>query len=198
MRVFTISSSVQEGATVETLEIKSANTKIPVLQVGENGRGRELSSVPVQLLPADFAKWQAGERVSIFHCTLGETKSGKPKIIQTLGSTDHNQALVVLKTPIGFRGGNSHTGGRADDWTEENPKYLPFPAKILASGQIAQGTAGAMGSGSQYVAIVPAKTIFRTRISGRLYGAEGTHYHNFDGAKISRYTTQEIEMLDYV
>ena len=153
MRIFTINSSVSEGAQVRTLEIKGANVKIPVLQVGEEGRGRKLASLPVQLLPADFAKWQAGEAVRVFHANIGETKSGKPKIFQTLGSTDHTQAICVFETPIGFRGGNSHTGARADDWTEESPKFLPFPAKILASGEIAQGTAGAMGSGQQHIAL---------------------------------------------
>lgn len=199
MRIFTIDSAVSEGAKVETLEINGANVSIPVIYVGESGRGSKLGSVPVHLLPAQHAAWQRGETVVIYNCTMGQTKSGRHKIIETPGSSDNQaQCMVVFRTPIGFRGSNSHTGGRAADYSEENRSFLPFPGNILASGVISQGAAGRMVSGDQYVAIMPKDIIFRTSIMGRLYGAEGVHYHVFNGETILRMTPEEMEIADLI
>jgi hypothetical protein len=128
---------------------------------------------------------------------LGLTKSGKHKIIHAESSASDEDCLVVLATSIGFRGGNSHTGDRAEDWSPENDNFAPFPGTKLATGTIAQGDAGNMGSGSQLIACVPVRTIFRTHMSGRLYGIAGTHYHFFDGERITRFTAEERDLLDF-
>lgn len=198
MRIFTICGGVEAGAQIQTLELKSGGVKIPAIQVGESGRGRKLVSIPVHLLPLDHQKWAAGENVRVFSGTVGLTKSGNPKIYQTAEPTTGQTALVVLETGIGFRGGNQHTGGRVPEYDPKNPVFKPFPGEILATGHIAQGDAGGMGSGDQIVAVVPMGEWFRTRKTGRLYGADGIHYHLFTGEAVERYSTEEAELLDLI
>ena len=51
MRVFTINSGeVVEGGRVTTFTLKGAGVSIPAIIVGEEGRGRKLGVLPVQLL----------------------------------------------------------------------------------------------------------------------------------------------------
>lgn len=76
------------------------------------------------------------------------------------------------------------------------PRFHPFPGEILAKGVIAQGGAGAMGSGDQYVAVLPKGTWFRTSYSGRLYGAPAAHYYLWDGQRLMVVTWEERQLLD--
>ncbi|MFA7177996.1 MAG: hypothetical protein WC114_12165 [Smithellaceae bacterium] len=142
---------------------------------------------------------------------VGKTKAGKPKLLARQSADSSALAIVVLRTKIGFRGGNSHTGDRrgwrcskygcaargegaapdacpecgAGGW-DGGPKndFGPFPGEILAEGMIAQGDAGRMGNGRQLVAVVPKGIVFRTSYSGRLYGNPSAHYYVFTGEKI--------------
>ena len=54
-RVFTIANgNVTEGAAIRTLKLKGAGIEIPVIMVGEEGRGRERGVVPIGgTLPTD-------------------------------------------------------------------------------------------------------------------------------------------------
>lgn len=126
---------------------------------------------------------------------LGQTQSGKPKLVT--GDDSSTDCLVVLRTQIGYRGGNSLTGDRTDpgkpevgNWgdpgyqPEVPAQFAPFPGRILATGTIAQGAAGRAGSGDQHVAVLPKGAIFRTAYSGRLYGGPSHHYFFWDGQKI--------------
>ncbi len=55
MKVFTIASGeVTEGARVDSFTLKGAGVTIPAIIVGEEGRGRKLGIVPVQLLPNSY------------------------------------------------------------------------------------------------------------------------------------------------
>src|SRR5690606_27814059 len=166
MKVFTIESGkVIEGAELVTFALKNADVSIPAIIVGEEGRGRQLGVLPVQLTEEQFKKWRAGETVIIKNARVSETKSGKPKLIETEDS-NNEKVIVVFRTQIGFRGSNGHTG----DGDE------PFPGDILVCGVIAQGDAGRMGSGDQLVAVIPKNTVFSTIYSGRLYGEPSEHY----------------------
>jgi hypothetical protein len=156
---------------------------------------------------------------------VGTTRSGQPKLIREQRADDE-YCLVVFRTGIGFRGGNSHTGdrngkyridvygdGRIEGVTMEEAQahavlhgvhldnvkpdgFLPFPGKTLLSGIISQGEAGRTGSGEQLVAVMPRGVVFRTSLSGRLYGNPGSHYYRFDGDSIQAVTWDERVAAD--
>ena len=202
MKVFTIESGIDtEGARVESFTLKGAGITIPAIIVGEKGRGRRLGVLPVQLLPDSYKEWQEKGEAMIHSAEVGETRAGKPKLIESSRITDTEKCICVFRTMIGYRGANEHTGGR-DGRTEKNylgeerPTFHPFPGEILCKGVIAQGDAGRMGSGEQLVAIMPANTVFRTGYSGRLYGAPSAHYYLYRDGEILSATWEEIEVAD--
>ena len=223
MRLYTISNGiVTEGATVEELHIESANIDIPAIIVGESGRGRSRGVIPVQLSGGLYSEWNTNKKVTILDAKLGETKKGKPKLFT--GTNEYvDDILVVFRTPIGYRGSNSHTGDRVgyvcsecnkiietDEALKECPicgyksawdyavtlKFHPFPGKIISEGTIAQGDAGRMGSGDQIVAIIKPNIVFRTGYSGRLYGGHAAHYYNWDGDKLIGLTWDDRVVSD--
>ena len=191
MKIFTIASGeVSEGARVDSFTLKGAGISIPAILVGEEGRGRKLGVLPVQLLPDNYKKWQEERAISIYSAEVGETKTGKPKLIETSEITDTEKCICVFRTKIGFRGSNRHTGDMLGD------EFLPFPGEILCRGIIAQGTAGRMGSGSQLVAVMPAEVVFRTAYRGRLYGVPNSHYYIFRDGQILSATWEEREVAE--
>jgi hypothetical protein len=66
----------------------------------------------------------------------------------------------------------------------------------LTQGTIAQGDAGAMGSGAQFVCLVPNGVVWRTGYSGRRYGAPGAHYWLFTGERVLCATWDERAASD--
>ena len=202
MKIYTVGNgNVREGATVEVFKLSTVGVEIPAIIVGEEGRGRKLGVLPVQLLPSSYKEWQAEGTVLIHSAKVGQTKAGKPKLIETSGITDTGKCICVFRTQIGYRGSNSHTGDRdggmkRDYWGEERPTFHPFPGEILCEGKIAQGDAGRMGSGSQIVAIMPADTVFRTGYSGRLYGAPRAHYYVYRDGQLLSATWDERGVSD--
>jgi hypothetical protein len=108
MKIFTIEAgSVKDNAEVTALTLASG-VKIPVVTVGEEGRGRRLGVLPVSLLPESKAMWDYGKTVHIENVRVGETRSGKPKLIEVERESCSEYAVMVLKTPAGFRGTNAH------------------------------------------------------------------------------------------
>ncbi|HHV04387.1 MAG TPA: hypothetical protein GXX64_10875 [Bacteroidales bacterium] len=202
MKIFTISEGrVSEGATVEVLKLSTAEVEIPAILVGEKGRGRKLGVLPVHLLPEKYKEWQDKGEVTISAAKVGQTKAGKPKLIETSGITDTEKCICVFRTRIGYRGANEHTGDRdggmeRDYWDAEYPTFHPFPGEILCEGIIAQGDAGMMGSGSQLVAVMPAGTVFRTAYYGRLYGEPSAHYYVYRDGQLLSATWDEREVSD--
>ena len=198
MKIFTIrSGEVEEGVRVDSFTLKGAGVSIPAVLIGEEGRGRRLGVLPVQLLPEKYKEWQEKGTVLIHSAKVGETKAGKPKLIETSGITDTEKCICVFRTRIGYRGANEHTGDR-DGGTEgaEHPTFLPFPGEVLCEGIVAQGDAGRMGSGSQLVAVMPAGIVFRTGYSGRLYGEPAEHYYLFRDGQLLSATWEEREVAD--
>ena len=187
MKIFTIKSGeVYEGAEVVTFSLKNVDVSIPAIIIGEEGRGRQLGVLPVQLTEEQFKKWRAGETVIVKNARISETRSGKAKLIEAANGDDSDKVIAVFRTKIGFRGSNDHTG----DGDE------PFPGEVLVEGVIAQGDAGRMGSGDQLVAVIPKNTVFSTKYYGRLYGAPSEHFYLFDGDKIISVTKEERELTD--
>lgn len=186
MKIFTVSNgSVVEGAKVEPFKLKGAGIEIPAIIVGEEGRNREIGIIPIDLINK--------EAKTICLCKLSQTKSGKPKLIETTENDDNDKIVVVLRTPFGFRGSNSHNGDVLD---KEIPSFHPFPGEILVKGRKADGIAGNMAHGDQLIAIIPIKTVFSTGYSGRLYGKPGRHYYYHDGNKLLSATWVERETTD--
>lgn len=202
MKIFTIENGkVTKGARIDSFKLKGAEITIPAIIVGEEGRGRELGVLPVQLLPEQYEEWKEKGCTHIFFATVGTTKAGKPKLFQTEDADTTEKCICVFRTRIGFRGGNSHTGDRdggteKDFWGRECPTFYPFPGEILCKGIIAQGAAGRMGSGEQLVAIMPAGIVFRTGYSGRLYGRPAAHYYLFRDGQILSATWEEREVTE--
>jgi len=201
MKLFTIENGkVTEGVRVDSFTLKGAGVTTPAIIIGQEGRGRKLGVLPVQLLPEQHREWQGEGRTYIFSAGVGTTKAGRPKLFQTEYADTAERCICVFRTMIGFRGGNYHTGDRDGGteviWGEVCPTFHPFPGEILCDGVIAQGDAGRMGSGEQLVAILPADTVFRTGYSGRLYGFPPAHYYIFRAGQIIAATWQEREISD--
>jgi len=94
-KVFTIENGiVTAGAVTRPLENNTS-----VIMVGEGGRNRAQGVVPVD--SPDKGLLFAG---------IEQTSTGKPKFIAQKAATTDEAIVVVLRTRIGFRGGNSHTG----------------------------------------------------------------------------------------
>jgi len=212
-KVFSIGRGVQdglqEGALVEEYPL-STGVVIPVLAVGEQGRGRELGILPVSgAKPSD--QLVAADVVEV---------SGRSKLVAADEATNKEATIVVLHTMTGFRGSNAHTGDvigwrcRSRNCTgpremhpvefldvipEKCPDcgwhtemvYAPRPGKVLARGVIAEGAAGRAGSGEQFILLLPRDEVLRTAYTGRLYGGPEEHYLWFDGEKIIRLTCEE-------
>ena len=72
MKIFTIENGkVTEGARVDTFTLKSAGVSIPAILIGEEGRGRKLGVLPVQLLPEQYKEWLEKGRTRIFRRNWG-------------------------------------------------------------------------------------------------------------------------------
>lgn len=310
MKIFTIQRGKStEGAVIETLKLAGAGVEIPALIIGEEGRGRKRGILPVDLLPETQAAWKAGEKVVIKFAKLGETRVGKPKLIETAAPSG-NHAVVVFRAHMGYRGGNSFSGGtetlemwqpvkqagalrhqnshgvtmakmkysdvvscpewkpeigsdntattewhrEREQWEAENKKVwrrgddfsrgflatqdqksawveaaktatpeqlasmipveglrgekpgslweptsdkrvIPWPLQDLATGVIAEGMAGRMGSGEQKISIMRPGDICRISYYGRLYGAPNAHNVDYDGNTVKILTDQEMELL---
>jgi hypothetical protein len=220
MKIYTLENGhILEGAKVISYHLRSGDVTIPAITVGEEGRGRKVGVLPIQLNNS-YQQWKTEGHCWVYHAQLGQTKTGRPKLIelQAPETKSTQEAIIcVFRTQIGFRGGNAHTGDRLG-WFCHNcgevglevdpPKTCPnghpvnlwfaeFPAEaILVEGVIAQGEAGAMGSGKQIVAVMPANKVFRTGYSGRLYGAPAAHYYLWDGENLKVATWEERQVAE--
>lgn len=133
MQIFTIKSGeVEGGVRVDSFTLKGAGVTIPAIIIGEEGRGRKLGVLPVQLLPEQYKEWKEKGYVYINFAEIGTTKAGKPKLFQTEDADTLEKCICVFRTKIGFRGGNSHTGDRKDEYWV--PNWF-FKSDILALGE---------------------------------------------------------------
>ena len=223
MKVFTVrNGNVSEGAAIEKRILKGAGVEIDAILVGEEGRGRELGVLPVQGAPADgilryavVGQTKAGKPKLIAQANAGETdacivvfrtKAGFRGGARHTG--DRHDA------PCPDRAHHvTHFMHRCDKcltalvFDAETKSYFhpdegemrwfdAFPGEIICEGRIAQGDAGYMGGNEQIVAIMPADIWFRTRYTGRLYGAPESHYYKFDGERLIAVTWEERQVLE--
>jgi len=216
--IYTVTkNNVTLGTRVQALVLKSAGISIPAVIVGEEGRGRVRGVLPVNSVsPLDD-----GSYPSIVAASIATTQAGKPKLVARDIVSTREKVIIVFRTSIGFRGGNSHTGDYTG-WTcracgnislvnEPVPEvcpcgcgsyrgpeltFEPFPGEIIARGRIAQGKAGNAGSGEQIIALMPQGVVFRVALSGRLYGNPSTFYGRWDGEQLVVLTRTERDASD--
>lgn len=126
MKIFTIESGkVTEGVRVDSFTLKGAGVTIPTIIIGEEGRGRKLGVLPVQLLPEQYKEWQEEGHVYIRFAEVGTTKAGKPKLFQVECADTTEKCICVFRTKIGYRGGNSHTGDCKEEYWVPNWFWRP-------------------------------------------------------------------------
>lgn len=202
---FTLSSgSVSAGIQPQMVSISGGSVMIPAMTVGEKGRNRNLGLLPVGGLVETVGVDSYGQTTrsvpAFSAAVVGKTAAGKTKLFASTGPIDDSKAIVVLRTGMGFRGGNGHSGDvtgkemRPGAWggeATEHYTFAQFPGEIICSGTIAEGDAGRMGSGTQMVAVIPRGVVFRAYRTGRLYGAPASHYYVFDGVSIRVATWDE-------
>jgi hypothetical protein len=140
MRIFTIESGrVTPGVSLNKFKLAGAGVEIDAVLVGETGRGRNLGVLPV----SGVGPWMPDvpeSRPVVPYADLAETKAGKPKLVARDIAGSERDIIVVCRTPIGFRGGNSHTGDRSGaslkcPHTVQGPEYSdsasPCPGPII-------------------------------------------------------------------
>ena len=114
-------------------------------------------------------KW---EYDAILDCAVIRTKEkGTVLLVEPQEETDE-RALVYLQVLSGFRG---------------DVKYV-FPEKgvtLLFEGAHAQGIAGRMGGGPEYLAIIEPGAKIQVHRGGRLYGAPANLVIYYNGQEIS-------------
>lgn len=210
MRIFTLENGmVSVGAKIEKLHFKGTEISIFAIVIGEEGRGRKRGILPISNLLTD---------TRLMFAEVEDTKTGMPKLLARKEFSNDNFVILVMRTQIGFRGGNSHTGdcigweclccktrgydmidipykcpscGKRRDGKGPNILFAPFPGEIITKGIIAQGDFGIIGRGEQIVAIAPKDVVFRTSYFGRLYGAPSSHYYKWNGHEMLVATEEE-------
>ena len=189
-RVFTASLEGVKDYAVTTKQKITDDIVIETITIGESGRGRKLTYVPVHTLV------RSDDPTQLKFLRLGTTKKGALKFFEAERATTDDFCIVVLRSGIGFRGSNVHTGDYYYVEGEEKPKFYEFPGEILATGKIAQGAAGGMSSGLQHIVKMPREKVFRVARSGRLYGNPSSYYHYFDGTQLYRLSLNERTAAD--
>ena len=153
------------------------------ITLGEGGRGRRLTQIPVP--PGSVLE---GDRV--VSCPGPETT-----------------ALVRIPDQSGFRGSWSLTGpitveeavgvlaARAADPVQDGDRLAerhpfieqPFGGKVIAEGRCAQGIAGAAGGGAEMLVSLAPGQGFSVLRGGRLYGHTATVTYIWDGKEMKSF-----------
>lgn len=168
---------VSPGAEVTSVAIKAAGSSIPAIVVGEQGKGRDRAVLPCPAVPA-------GER--LMAATIGPARSGKPRLFAPNDDPSNMGVIIVFRTPMGHRGGNAHWGDRPN---------TPFPGEILARGRIAQGDAGRMGSGYQFVALLQDGDAFTVRVFSDGRSRPQQYIGCWNGGRLAWMLEEEQELL---
>ena len=159
----------------------SNGVEIPAITVGEKGRGRQCGVLPVKLRKEKFEEWKKDKKVKIQYATISQTKTHRPKLIENAKNKYEDHVILILRSPIGFRGSNEHKFNRN--------------VTCLVEGVIAQGEAGYMGSGRQYVVVSPVPNKITVSIDGRRYGKPHGYIYTISREGVSVMTDKEAELL---
>ena len=137
MRIFTIrSGEILEGVRVDAFTLKNVDVTIPAIIIGEEGRGRRLGVLPVELLPDSYEEWKENGYTHIYYAEIGATKAGRPKLLQTKDTDTLEKCICVLRTMIGYRGSNSHTGDLKAEYWVPNRVWRPDIADLIGEEKL--------------------------------------------------------------
>ena len=179
MKCFTVENlKVKNYIPICERESRKTGGKFYAAEVGEYGRGRELQFVPLHptLIPQ-----KEGDRLFITEAGIAKTKNGGTILVSP--KEQDNLALVKVYGVEGYRG-------------ELRYKFSSPNPEILAQGYHAQGDAGRMGGGSEYLVILyPGDRIDITRY-GRLYGDNERVTIEWDGSELRVYDPDAEPDLD--
>jgi hypothetical protein len=180
MKIFTvINGDVMEGAAARKVTIQAADVEIFAICVGETGKGRLFSYIPISGVNAD--QW-------VKNVKLSKTRTTKPRFIVDDNNVDDNnteECIIVFKHTAGYLKG--------DRVNLNDPKFFrDFPGEILVEGAIAKGATGLMGRTSQYIVKLQKGQVFRI---GSLYENPSSYYGSFDGGKVTLITWQDRKAL---
>ena len=177
--VFRCFSNSSPQIAVERHSIKAApEVELWAILVGEQGRGRWRSALLVDRPEGD-----------------GDVRHVR---VAAQAPTSDDWCILHLPLSIGFRGGNGYSGDIVSSPDNgEILERLSDPSIVLCEGEIAQGDAGGMGSGTQRVCLLPRGKVLRTYRTGRLYGAPASRYWLFDGERVHcRTWSERVSLAD--
>ena len=166
MKCFTIGCQAENG-------LKVFQEPYPHIKVGERGRGRWEERVP---LAQSLRHLENITNASVVKLPPKEGIDKERYLVVEEKETD-NRALVLLRTPMGFRGYTKWTG--------------LDKAKVIAR-TCADGAAGRMGSYQCYLCILEKGTVLTVIRTGRLYGARATTVIFWDGNNIRVGSADEV------
>lgn len=168
MKIFTLKGRKGEltpGATPVKHTLTNGAV-IDCLLLGEAGRNRKLTIVPT------FSSQP------FLEASLGTTATGRPRLNAPAGREEG--CLVVALLDFGFR-------GRC--WAD-----VQRPDQVIAEGKIADGAAGNMASGLQYLLkLMPGDSVV-CRYAGRLYGGPEAHVVRCVGGTVEVLGLDELDL----
>lgn len=206
MKVYTIRNDEQWNGAKVAWELPFGDGKraFSHIGVGEAGRNRRYEFLTIQ-------NWNhpADEDERLMDAALRQTRKGGWALHRLTDSPANRdgRCLVVNRSTMGFRGGVQMVGDRHDccwpKWCEQHfppdDSFLAPPPQrrelagvtVLITGQVADGSAGRMGSGLEYVFTAEPGAIWCVRRTGRLYGNPSGHYWRWDGSALETATAAE-------
>jgi len=178
-----------QNLNISEIEIPALNKSYFAAICGETGRGRFEARVPIHGIRKD----KDGCPIVPAFVEYYE-KDGNPRLKAIYDEVeDYSGYVYTTKEMMGFRGSMYY-------------KFID-DVKVIAEGTHAQGDAGRMGSGQEYIIVVP-KEILKEPYTilgegykeGRYYNNPGPRYVLYiaDGGKITEVdgeTLNEIEMM---
>lgn len=187
MKAYTvINDKVIEGIKVAYHQIEGTDIFLPCAEVGEKGRGRVHKLLPINLHQYSMHVLDVEQHVWVKHIT--ENELGVYEEIQANHpeAKQYENIIVAVLTEAGFRGGAEHYG-------DDKQNNEPFPGRKIAEGYCAQGDAGRMGGGEQFVAVIPKHQVFRALIYSNKDSIE--YCYGRDKAGILRVVTPAARRL---
>lgn len=196
------------------IRVSTAPDGFRFVGVGESGRGRRLVKVPLGRAFPDVDEVSAAD--------ISSTSSGSPVLVPEQDKDD-SRAVVLIRDRSGFRGSWSLSCGvlpprRADASVEDDERRLalleiahqtpkrptgPGPAwfkagdgrvAVVAEGRCAQGAAGRMGGGSEYLIVMEPGAALTISRWGRLGGAPGRLILEWDGVALAESSWEDYSV----
>jgi hypothetical protein len=143
------------------------------LLLGEEGRGRTLTKVPVSdemnktMLSISSVDEAQKNAVKVGESGIGVSPNGTATLMPSRRGED-DRALVVVRISMGYRGTVEH-------------EYDVGSIRVLAFGVIADGAAGRMGSYKELLVVMNKGSEMKVTRKGRLYGAPDTFFITWNG-----------------